>query len=585
MESNLDNLIFQVVSDSSNQEAMAELSALLENDEVARRHFYDYWRLHADLTYLVAADNATTRALGAVVETARASHFGQNSGVQSSERPAAAARYRPDRSSALLALAASVALAAGLFHWFRGGGVLFEGGNEQFVVADARDYPHQGVRITKLTNCVWGTAPQDITNQASQLRDGQILELLEGFASLSIESAGWKASVHLEGPAAIVLSSEGLPILRYGKMLVDLSGTHSSRSFSLDLPLSQLHLSAGSKVGVASLDNESDIHVFRGFATLESLRDLSQTDLLNESGGILIPTGKSCSITSSHGVVTKAVQGEANLGLFDAGRLIRGGDIRATPKYLATVEASSPIACYHFEALENNEFRNAMQDKFHLHAVGSVRVEGLPGNRYVSFYVGDTDARYLATEEPITDDLQGDYSIEFWMNPSHHHTATVASFLKPDLEEIADGQTPRTYSTHGLLIELGGYSGDFATMRPQKLRFLHRNPPGETGGIQLFSNHVHAVREWQHVACVKSARSMQVFLNGRLIGEQQQPAQLAGGLIALVGQISDGRMERMYFGELDELAIYDRALSQDEIKAHYEAMEHFAGHTSAKELE
>ena len=59
----------------------------------------------------------------------------------------------------------------------------------------------------------------------------------------------------------------------------------------------------------------------------------------------------------------------------------------------------------------------------------------------------------------------------------------------------------------------------------------------------------------------------------------------AAGLIALVGQISDGRMERMYFGELDELAIYDRALSPDEIKAHYEAMDHFAGHTSARELE
>lgn len=453
--------------------------------------------------------------------------------------------------------------------------------NEDFVVGPVRGYPQQGVRVTKLTNCVWGSAPQGISDDTSQLRDGEVLELLEGFASLSIESAGWKAGVQLEGPAAIVLSSEGLPILQYGKMLVDLSEMHSSRSFSLDLPLSRLHLSAGSKVGVASLDNESDIHVFRGFVTLESLRDLSQTDLLNESGGILISAGKSCSITSSQGVATQAIQGEANLGMFDASRLIRGGDIRVTPTYFAAVEQSGPIACYHFEALENDSFRNAVQDKFHLRAVGAVRVEGLPGNRYASFYVGDTGSRHLATEEPITDELPGDYSIEFWMNPSHYHTATIISFLKPELEVIGKDETPLSWSKHGMLIELGGYSGDFKIMRPQKLRFLHRNPPGPLGGTQLFSNHLHAVREWQHVACVKSADRMQLFLNGRLIGEQQQQDNLAKGLVALVGQISDGRIDRMYFGELDELAIYDRALSKDEIKTHYEAMETFAGHTSA----
>src|SRR5690606_6600855 len=114
---------------------------------------------------------------------------------------------------------------------------------KDFVVEATRDYPQQGVRVTNVTNCVWGTAPQGISDNNSQLRDGQVLELLEGFATLSIESAGWKAGVQLEGPAAIVLSSEGLPILQYGKMLVDLSEMRSSRSFALELPLSRLHLS------------------------------------------------------------------------------------------------------------------------------------------------------------------------------------------------------------------------------------------------------------------------------------------------------------------------------------------------------
>lgn len=453
-------------------------------------------------------------------------------------------------------------------------------GNE-FAASIAETPPQQGVRVTKLTNCVWGTAPQGIADQSSQLRDGQVLELLEGFASLSIESGGWKAAVQLEGPASIVLSSEGLPVLQYGKMLVDLSATQSSHSFSLDLPLSRLHLAAGSKVGVASLDNESDVHVFRGFVTLESLRDWSQTDLLNESGGILISAGKSCCITSSQGAITSAVQGDANIGLFDSGQLIRGGDIRVTSKYVSAVENSAPIAYYHFESMEDNVFKNEVQDKFDLHAVGAVKVAGLPRNRYVSFVVGDTGARYLATKERITDELQEDYSVEFWMNPSHYHTATIFSFLAPEREAMGEDGTPPTWSKHGLLVELGGYSGDVVTMRPQKIRFLHRNPPGPLNGTQLFGKHAHAVREWQHLVCVKSADRMQIFLNGKLIGEEEQTDKMAEGLIALVGQMSDGRIDRMYFGELDELAIYNRALSRAEVEAHYEAMETFAGHSSA----
>jgi hypothetical protein len=565
----------------ASREEEAELCRLLADDEQLQEFVANVSQEQAIL------DRCLSEAVGhSQLDSARPAIAGGTSGALSPSGMALSnaegSRLAVNAWSVSLPIVAG-ALAATLVIGLTVGGWMARRQNSDFIVA--RDVPQQGVRITNVTNCVWGTAPHGIADNNSQLRDGEVLELLEGFASLSIESEGWKAGVQLEGPASIVLSSEGLPILQYGKMLVDLSDMHSSRSFSLDLPLSRLHLSAGSKVGVASLDNESDIHVFRGFATLESLRDLSHTDLLNDSGGILIAAGKSCSITSSHGVVTRAAQGEANLGLFDVGRLIRGGDVRVTPEYFAAVEKSKPIAFYHFESLENNVFRNSVQDKFHLHAVGAIRVEGLPGNKYASFYVGDTGSRHLATREPVTDVLPGDYSIEFWMNPSHYHTATVVAFLEPELNAGEGAAMPRDWSKHGMLIELGGYTGDFKVMRPQKLRFLHRNPPGPTGGTQLFSNHLHAVREWQHVVCVKSAEQMQVFLNGELIGEQQQADTLAGGLVALVGQISDGRIDRMYFGELDELAFYDRALSQDEIKTHYEAMETFAGHTSAYEFE
>jgi hypothetical protein len=469
------------------------------------------------------------------------------------------------------------ALAATLLIGVAFGAWMFGGRPSQLAQGDAP----QSVFVAKVSNCVWGAAPEGIGDNSLKLRDGEVVELLEGFAALTIESKGWRADVQLEGPAAIVLSSEGLPILRYGKMLVDLSSTVSSRGVTLDLPLSRLHLSAGSKVGIASLDNESEIHVFSGFATLESRRDLSNTDLLTVKGGLLISAGESCSLASTQGEITRAEQGDANPGLFDAEGLIRGGDIRVTADYIGAVKKSSPIAYYRFETFKDHTFTNEMQEKFHLHANGAVRVAGLPGNRYVNFYVGDIGSRYLATKGPITNDLPGDYSVEFWMNPSHHHTATIVSFLVPELEPSVQAALPPKTSEHGLLIELGGYSGDVVTMRPQKLRYLHRHSPDSVGGTQLFSDDNHSVREWQHVTCVKSADQMRLFLNGQLVGNAHEASDMAKGLIAVVGQISDGRTDRMYFGELDELAIYSRALSEDEIASHYRAMDSFEGHSNA----
>jgi hypothetical protein len=453
-------------------------------------------------------------------------------------------------------------------------GSWMSGGDAQRMAAgvpESADDRGQRVHVTRISNCVWGAGRRAIDGSNTQLRDGEVVELLEGFALLKIESDEWNAEVQLEGPAAVVLSAEGLPILRYGNMLVDLTASPSSRGITLDLPLSRLHLSAGAKVGVSSLDNRSEVHMLQGYGTLESLWDSSHIDFINASGSVQIAAGESCSIVSSQGVVTQAERGEANPGLFDADGLIRGGNLLVTSAYTSAVKESEPIAYWDFEKLEQGEFRNQVQDKFHLKQTGDIRLKGLPGNRHLDFFVDDVGARYLSTAEAITDDIPGDYAIEFWINPSHFQTATIVAFLTPELPLKTDNR-PILASDHGLLVELGGYSGEEDVMRPQKLRFLHRSPSGSTGGTQLFSSRTHAIREWQHVVCTKEQDLMRIYINGEKLGQTRGWRPQEAGLQALVGQMSDGRHERMFFGQLDELAIYDRTLDADEVEAHYRAV-------------
>lgn len=479
-----------------------------------------------------------------------------------------------NHSPALVAgsLAAMLLIGVTIGSWVAGGNanrLALEGGSS---VAGQVDDREQRVHVTRLSNCVWGAGRRAIDDRDTQLRDGEVVELLEGFALLKIESNEWNAEVQLEGPAAVVLSAEGLPILRYGNMLVDLTASPSSRGITLDLPLSRLHLSAGAKVGVSSLDNRSEIHMLQGYGTLESLWDSSHIDFINERGGVQIAAGESCSIVSSQGVVTQAERGEANPGLFDSDGLIRGGNLLVTPAYTSEVKQSEPIAYWNFEKLEQGEFRNQMQDKFHLKQTGDIRLKGLPGNRHLDFFVDDVGSRYLSTSEAITDDIPGDYAIEFWMNPSHFQTATLVAFLTPELPLPTSKTGPILTSDHGLLVELGGYSGEEEIMRPQKLRFLHRSPSGSVGGTQLFSKRTHAIREWQHVVCTKEQDLMRIYINGEKLAQTRGWRPQEAGLQALVGQMSDGRHERMFFGQLDELAIYDRTLDPDEIETHYRAI-------------
>lgn len=469
-------------------------------------------------------------------------------------------------------LAAMLLIGLTLGSWMSGGSGerLVENGG--LPLASPAQDQGQRVHVTRLSNCVWGVGRRAIDGANTPLRDGEVVELLEGFALLKIESQEWNAEVQLEGPAAVVLSAEGLPILRYGNMLVDLTASPSSRGITLDLPLSRLHLSAGAKVGVSSLDNRSEVHMLQGYGTLEGLWDTSNIDFINASGSVQIAAGESCSIVSSQGVVTQAERGEANPGLFDADGLIRGGNLLVTSAYTSAVKESEPIAYWDFEKLEQGAFRNQMQDKFHLKQTGDIRLKGLPGNRHLDFFVDDVGSRYLMTAEAITDDIPGDYAVEFWVNPSHFQTATLVAFLVPELGTPSENAVPRDRSNHGLLVEFGGYSGDDNVMRPQKVRFLHRSPAGSVGGFQLFANRTHAIREWQHVVCTKEQDLMRLYVNGERVGQMRGWRPHVPGLHALVGQMSDARHERMFFGQLDELAIYDRTLDPDEIEAHYRAV-------------
>jgi hypothetical protein len=124
-----------------------------------------------------------------------------------------------------------------------------------------------------------------------------------------------------------------------------------------------------------------------------------------------------------------------------------------------------------------------------------------------------------------------------------------------------------------LLIEAGGPITDPSIIeRPGRVRFLHRSPPSDdpAKGTSCFSDHPYEVRKWQHVAAVKEGDAMRLYVNGKRVATGSDASNFPGNCKLVVGQIDEVRNIRRFVGQLDELAVFPRALTEAEIARRYQ---------------
>jgi hypothetical protein len=165
------------------------------------------------------------------------------------------------------------------------------------------------------------------------------------------------------------------------------------------------------------------------------------------------------------------------------------------------------------------------------------------------------------------------YSIELWAKPAYFHHATLFSLLQWE-----PPQTP--IGTHRMVLELCGpvswFTSPYRTtdQYPGRIRFVHETRT--SFDVDCYSSKPYAVRQWQHLAAVKSASEMRLYVNGQLADSKEAGGVLSRGAHILMGQLLPGGSEadaevtpRLFSGELDEVALYDRALNEKEIQEHF----------------
>jgi hypothetical protein len=108
---------------------------------------------------------------------------------------------------------------------------------------------------------------------------------------------------------------------------------------------------------------------------------------------------------------------------------------------------------------------------------------------------------------------------------------------------------------------------------------MFRSPAGFVDGTNTYSREFHLLYQWVHGAVTYDDTAIRIYINGELSGEKKwlwssTPRGCASRLRPGVGRLQSSPTgeQRQWIGAIDELALYRRALSPEEIRSHYVAL-------------
>jgi hypothetical protein len=411
-------------------------------------------------------------------------------------------------------------------------------------------------RVVRLENVEWETGQNPLA-EGGAVTAGR-LRISSGRLSLVFGGV----SVTVVGPADLELKNRDRVFCRLGKIRVLVPpGAEGFTVNATGYEVVDLGTEFGLNVGS---DGKSQLMVFRGEATV-SVLDRDQ----RSRGSVLIEKHRAVEIDPG----AKRIRDVA----------ARPGDFvdRAEPAlpaldlapiYAAEVLKAEPWGYWRFEKLVDRQVYNEVAGGPPLRTLGGVQLTPALGkNRSAVFGAGDF------TQALLMDGLwapprEVGYAIELWVQ---------AAAFRPDLYSqtalvsliAADGGPEEN---HVSLVELSARSSQ-APHDPFAVRFLDRWPAARAGGTNVFSRRTVVPTVWHHVVGQKAGDTLELYIDGELVGTSPAPRN-ANGIGSTECQLLVGRLKlqprnelveiRPFEGRIDELAVYGRPLTAQEIRAH-----------------
>ena len=466
--------------------------------------------------------------------------------------------------------------------------VLLGGPDGQGEIADVPDWPEVNTNqpervylpLARITDSVgaqwrWGDTPIELP-VGSPLNEWDRLTLTKGFAQITTLQG---AEVLLQAPCTIELTNSDNAIRLHSGKLVGRCLTPESKGFIVHAPGLDV-VDLGTEFGVeADAFNGSTVLVMSGSVrvqpTPQSPRAFEPVVLEKSQARRIRPQAGSLEVIAA-----------AEAPTF----------YQAVPHaYVAAVLDAEPVAYWRFEEEQGRQVPNeiapqrdalSMVGPATLTRSGKIGSAGLLTNRAAPY-------GYFETSSPI-DQLSGftEGTIEFWyyadvrLKQQEGYDAAMMLSLH-DVSQLLDEPGVTLKEMIALELTDDGWLFDQERIKPigwleYSLRVYPEHFVDGEARSSIYTDHAHPVKQWQHVVLVKQADKITLYLDGEPLEERAHEFGPIDPVSMRLGRtfefdVAEGgegppvfTPTRPFLGRLDEVALYDKPLTAQQIARHYE---------------
>lgn len=374
----------------------------------------------------------------------------------------------------------------------------------------------------------------------------EALRLTQGHIVLKYENG---AEIKIQGPAEYTLHGPDSATLNYGTLAAHIP--EAAQGFTIDAPKA-LITDLGTEFSLkVNQQGQSEVLVYDGEVV---------SSLLGEDGNTL----KHLNLYAN-----EAIRIDANSSSLKT--LEKPQDfIRIDKKsshtspvnqdYVEAILNSKPRAFWRFENSVNQQVPNEINASFPGRLTDSAQIT----NHALTFNKHTKGA--FVIDEAISEINANGHSIEMWVKPLERtkHPMALASLIST--EAPLKGKAVKHLAYFGLTPHRSGHRHT-----PFDFWFASRFPARAGNyGVNCYANQAYNDNQWYHLVCVKNTKTLEIYINGQLANSV--PHELGSGSKAyqfFVGQMDHYKNAWQFHGQIDEVALYDRALQAPEISEHY----------------
>ena len=359
------------------------------------------------------------------------------------------------------------------------------------------------------------------------------------------------AEIKIEGPAHYSLKSLELAEMKYGQLAAKVP--EAAQGFTIESPKAAI-VDLGTEFALnVSKEGKSQVYVYEGEVVSSLLSD-NGTSLINanlfDKDGIEIDSK------------TKTVSDLSGSEDFIRVNEKAVNELVISNAYIEIVRAHKPYAYWRFENSENGIVKNEMNQN---HS-GTLTKNARTVNNKFTIEKGHEGG--FLVKEPLQNFNLKNYTIELWLKAEERgNEMSLASIISKKPSKKKEGYEHLVYT------QLMSNRNRLRT-RNFDFRYSHRYPATHNVGKNAYAGETYTPGKWYHLVCVRNDNSFSLYLNGEL--KQTVSEKLNNDkseYLFFLGKIDPMRSMRQFIGQIDEVALYKRALSQNEILEHFNAVE------------